>query len=137
MPMILRYFVGKIQSNFVLLYLKFYMVQKINLGKFEMVPMGEVLEVEDLTDICKISTLPMKYLGLPLGARYKSKAIWNPILEKMESISRLEKALLIKRRKNHSIKYFLSLFPLSASIANRFEKLQEDFFYKMISLGVL
>jgi hypothetical protein len=137
MPMILRYFVGKIQSNFVLLYLKFYMVQKINLGKFEMVPMGEVLEVEDLADICKISTLPMKYLGLPLGARYKSKAIWNPILEKMESISRLEKALLIKRRKNHSIKYFLSLFPLSASIANRFEKLQEDFFYKMISLGVL
>ena len=135
--MILRYFVGKIQSNFVLLCLKFYMVQKINLGKFEMVPMGEVLEVEDLADICKISTLPMKYLGLPLGARYKSKAIWNPILEKMESISRLEKALLIKRRKNHSIKYFLSLFPLSASIANRFEKLQEDFFYKMISLGVL
>ena len=26
----------------------------------------------------------MKYLGLPLGARFKSKEIWNRILEKME-----------------------------------------------------
>jgi hypothetical protein len=50
--------------------------------KFEMVPMGEALEVEDLVDILnyKISTLPMEYMGLPLGARYKSKAIWNPII---------------------------------------------------------
>uniref|UniRef100_A0A7N2LLU4 Reverse transcriptase zinc-binding domain-containing protein n=1 Tax=Quercus lobata TaxID=97700 RepID=A0A7N2LLU4_QUELO len=28
--------------------------------------------------------LPMKYLGLPLGAKFKDKTIWNPILEKME-----------------------------------------------------
>ena len=26
----------------------------------------------------------MKYLGLPLGAKFKDKTIWNPILEKME-----------------------------------------------------
>jgi hypothetical protein len=26
----------------------------------------------------------MKYLGLPLGAPYKSTAIWNGIVEKME-----------------------------------------------------
>ena len=50
--------------------------------KFEMVPMGEALEVKDLADILnyKISTLPMEYMGLPLGARYKSKAIRNPII---------------------------------------------------------
>ena len=33
---------------------------------------------------CKQGTLPMKYLGLPLGAKFKNKTIWNPILEKME-----------------------------------------------------
>ena len=33
---------------------------------------------------CKQGTLPMKYLGLPLGAKFKDKTIWNPILEKME-----------------------------------------------------
>ena len=26
----------------------------------------------------------MKYLGLPLGAKFKDKTIWNPILEKMK-----------------------------------------------------
>ena len=26
----------------------------------------------------------MKYLGLPLGAKFKDKTIWNPILEKLE-----------------------------------------------------
>ena len=29
-------------------------------------------------------TLPMKYLGLPLGAKFKERIIWNPILEKLE-----------------------------------------------------
>jgi len=26
----------------------------------------------------------MKYLGLPLGEKFKDKTIWNPILEKVE-----------------------------------------------------
>jgi hypothetical protein len=28
--------------------------------------------------------LPMTYLGLPLGASYKSISIWNGVIEKME-----------------------------------------------------
>jgi hypothetical protein len=32
----------------------------------------------------RIISFPMKYLGLPLGARYEWKEIWNPVLEKME-----------------------------------------------------
>ena len=32
----------------------------------------------------KQGTHPMKYLGLPLGAKFKDKTIWNPILKKME-----------------------------------------------------
>uniref|UniRef100_A0A2N9I574 Reverse transcriptase domain-containing protein n=1 Tax=Fagus sylvatica TaxID=28930 RepID=A0A2N9I574_FAGSY len=58
----------------------------INLGKSEIVPVGMVHGIHDLAQVIggQITTLPMKYLGLPLGARYKSKEIWNPILEKME-----------------------------------------------------
>ena len=39
-----------------------------------------------LVDIlgCHLGSLPMKYLRLPIGAAYKEKAIWNPILEKEE-----------------------------------------------------
>jgi hypothetical protein len=33
---------------------------------------------------CKVSKLPMTYLGLPLGSRFKEKTVWNGILEKME-----------------------------------------------------
>uniref|UniRef100_A0A2N9GUN7 Reverse transcriptase domain-containing protein n=1 Tax=Fagus sylvatica TaxID=28930 RepID=A0A2N9GUN7_FAGSY len=58
----------------------------INLGKSEIVPVGMVHGIHDLAQVIggQITTLPMRYLGLPLGARYKSKEIWNPILEKME-----------------------------------------------------
>lgn len=38
-------------------------------------PLGEVLTIEHLaSDLgCQISSLPMKYLGLPLGASFKAK----------------------------------------------------------------
>jgi hypothetical protein len=59
---------------------------RVNLGKSELVQVGEVPFLEELADIlgCQTSTLPMKYLGLPLGAKFKSLDIWNPIVEKME-----------------------------------------------------
>jgi len=43
---------------------------KINLDKFELVPIGVVPNVEMLVDALgyKQGSLPMKYLGLPLGA---------------------------------------------------------------------
>jgi len=33
---------------------------------------------------CGISFLPLKYLGLPLGASYKAKFIWNSAIKKIE-----------------------------------------------------
>ncbi|XP_030923333.1 uncharacterized protein LOC115950243 [Quercus lobata] len=59
---------------------------KINLGKSELVPIGMVHNLDLLLNLlgCKQGTLPMKYLGLPMGAKCKDKLIWNPILEKIE-----------------------------------------------------
>ena len=59
---------------------------KINLGKSELVPVRGVQNIELLLNVLssKQDTLPMKYLGLPLGAKFKDKTIWNLILEKME-----------------------------------------------------
>jgi hypothetical protein len=56
---------------------------KINLAKSEIVPVSEV--GEGLASIleCRVASLPMKYLGLPLGAPYKASTIWNGI-EKIE-----------------------------------------------------
>ena len=59
---------------------------KINLGKSVLVPVGDVINLHELVEIlgCSESALPLKYLGLPLGASFKDKTVWNPILEKME-----------------------------------------------------
>ncbi len=33
---------------------------------------------------CRVSSLPMKYLSLLLGAPFKAKSIWDDIIKKME-----------------------------------------------------
>jgi hypothetical protein len=33
---------------------------------------------------CRVLCLHMKYLGIPLGASYKAKSIWDNILDNME-----------------------------------------------------
>jgi hypothetical protein len=50
---------------------------KANLQISELVVIGEVPHIEELARIlyCSISSLPLRYLGLPLGAPFKSKAI--------------------------------------------------------------
>ena len=52
---------------------------RVNLQQLEMVPVGDVPNLEALVDVlgCKLSALPMTYLELPLGAKFNSKMIWN------------------------------------------------------------
>ena len=57
-----------------------------NVLKSEMVPIGAVPNVHVLVEFlgCRIGSLPMTYLGMPLGASYKSPIVWNSILERIE-----------------------------------------------------
>ena len=57
-----------------------------NVHKSEMTPIGEVVDVHALAEIlgCKVGSLLMSYLGMPLGASHNCPSIWNPILEKIE-----------------------------------------------------
>ena len=59
---------------------------KVNVAKSEIVPIGEVSNIHNLVNIfqCRVGSLPMIYLGMPLGTSYKTTSIWNPILERME-----------------------------------------------------
>ncbi|KAG6687567.1 hypothetical protein I3843_11G078000 [Carya illinoinensis] len=59
---------------------------KINLMKTEMVAVGDVRNIWGLANIlgCGVSSLPMKYLGLPLGASFKAKTIWAEVVEKLD-----------------------------------------------------
>ena len=85
---------------------------KINLEKSVLVPVGDVPNLHELVEIlgCSESALPLKYLGLPLGASFKDKTIWNPILEKMEQrLAGWKRLYLSKGGKITLIKSSLSL----------------------------
>ena len=89
---------------------------------------------------CWQSSLPLRYLGLPLGTKFKELSIWNPILEKMEWRLVGWKRLYLskggkgnKRTLSSLPTYFLSLLPLSGKVANRMEKLQRDFLWSGIN----
>ena len=52
---------------------------KVNVGKSEIVPVGDVGNLNDLarTLCCKVGTLLMRYLGMPLGAHYNDSLMWK------------------------------------------------------------
>ena len=45
---------------------------KVNVGKSEIVSVGEVNNLDALANIlhCRVGSLPMKYLGMPLGTSF-------------------------------------------------------------------
>ena len=117
---------------------------RINLGKSELVPVGVVHNMDVLVGLlrCKQSSLPLKYLGLPLGAKFKELTIWNPILEKMERrlvgwkrlyLSKGVKVTLIKSSLSSLPTYYFSILLILGKVANCMEKLQKDFLWSGIS----
>jgi hypothetical protein len=81
---------------------------------------------------CRVVGLPMKYLGLPLGAAYKATSMWNGVMGQMERrlagwkkmyLSKGGQLTLIKSTLSNLPTYYLSLFPVPMSVANRIEKI--------------
>lgn len=61
----------------------------MNLSKSELIPVGNIRNHGQMANIleCKVSSIPMKYLGLPLvAASFRAKSIWDEIIEKIACI---------------------------------------------------
>jgi NRPS condensation-like uncharacterized protein len=80
----------------------------------------------------------MTYLGLLLGASYKTVSIWNGVIEKMEKrlvgwqrmyLSKVVRLTLLKSTLSNLPTYYLSLFPIPMSVANCLDKIQRDFLW--------
>lgn len=74
----------------------------------------------------------MKYLGFPLGASFKSKSVWDGVVEKIEKrfvgwkhiyLAKRGRITLIRSTLSNLLTYFLSLFPLPVVVASRIVKL--------------
>ncbi|XP_042939459.1 uncharacterized protein LOC122274487 [Carya illinoinensis] len=111
---------------------------KVNLDKLELVPIGLVPNTRLLAKTlgCKIASFLMTYLGLPLGSASRASSIWDTVIEKIERrlvewkrmyLSKGGRITLIKSTLSNLPTYFLSLFPIPASVAIHIEKLQRDF----------
>ena len=113
---------------------------KVNALKNEMVPIGEVPNVSILAEIlgCRVGSLLMTYLGMPLGASHQSPTVWNPILEKFERklagwkkiyLSKGGRLTLLKSTLSNLPTYYLSLFTIPTHVANKIERVQRDFLW--------
>ena len=113
---------------------------KVNIGKSEIVPVGEVNNIDALANIlqCRVGRLPMKYLEMPLGTSFKLVAIWNPVLEKMEKklsgwkclyLSKGGRLMLVKSTLSSLPTYFLSLFTIPKVVAARLISIQRNFLW--------
>ena len=113
---------------------------KVNVSKNEIVLVGDVgnLNVLARTLCCKVGTLPMRYLGMPLRAQYKDSSIWNPIIEKIEKrspgwkrlyLSKGSRLTLLKSTLSSLSTYFLSLFTIPQAVTTRIEMIQRNFLW--------
>jgi hypothetical protein len=113
---------------------------KINLPKSALIPVGSVVDVDHLAELlgCDTSSLPLKYLGLQLGASFKLKSMWAELVDLMSRrlapwkrmyLSKGGRVALIKSTLSNLPTYMMSLFPIPASVAKQIEKIQRDFLW--------
>ena len=113
---------------------------KINLNKNEIIPIGPVTNAAELaSDMgCKIGSLPMSYLGLPLGAKHKALGVWDSIEErfrkrlaswKAQYISKGGQITLIRSTLSSLPIYYLSLFRMPHKVCTKLEMIQRQFLW--------
>lgn len=97
-----------------------------------MANLGEMIAIMG----CKVGNFPLTYLGHPLGAKYKSKEIWNPMIEKFEKklaawkwlyLSKDGKVTMLKNVFSNLLVHLLSLFSMLEKVLDRLEQIQRNF----------
>ena len=123
-------------SSWILFWFEVASDLRINLDKSEIIPVGMVEEIDELTAElgCKVGLLPSQYLGLPLEAL----SMWDGVEEKMRRrlalwkrkyISKGGRITFIKSTLASMPIYHMSLFRMPKIVARRLEKVQRDFLW--------
>ena len=105
---------------------------RINLAKSELILVGEIDNIEEMAVelVCRIGSFPVKYLGLPLGARHNALSSWDGVEERMrrrlvrwkrQYLSKGGRITLIKSTLASIPIYRMSIFRMPKSVAKRLE----------------
>ncbi|KAK3218241.1 hypothetical protein Dsin_012211 [Dipteronia sinensis] len=87
---------------------------------------------------CKKASLPIPFLGFPLGGRPGSKTFWETLVDKFDKrlapwkrrfLTKIGRLVLIKAIISSIPTYFLSVFKISVGIAHRIERIQRNFLW--------
>lgn len=111
---------------------------QINLAKSCIYSVGQVPDVWRNAEVlgCKLGSFPTTNLGMPLGAPFKCKSMWNPMVEKIHKrlagwkgmfLSEGKRLTLIKSILASLPTYFMSLLVILASVAVEIKKCQRRF----------
>ncbi|KAK3230297.1 hypothetical protein Dsin_002178 [Dipteronia sinensis] len=85
---------------------------------------------------CNRASLPITYLGMPLGSNPNTKNIWNPVVQKIENrlapwkmrfLSKGGRLVLIKAVLSSILTYYMLVFKIPVGVANKKERLQHEF----------
>ncbi|RVW96590.1 putative ribonuclease H protein [Vitis vinifera] len=113
---------------------------RVNLEKSELIPVGRVENVDELADEFgyRVGKLSSTYLGMSLGAPFKSVAAWDGTEErfrkklamwKRQYISKGGRITLVRSTLSNLPIYFMSIFQMPRVVRIRLEKIQRDFLW--------
>lgn len=113
---------------------------KVNWSKSPLCLVGNINNMESLAAVfeCEVKSLPITYLGLPLGAKPSSSVIWNHVIKRLsrkllgwkwQYLSKGGKLVLIKSVFANLPIYVLSLFQAPKTVSNQIEKIMKDFLW--------
>lgn len=106
-----------------------------------MYPINEVTNMNCLAALLRgeVGSLPIVYLGLPLGAKSKSTEIWDRVIEKCEKklarwkfqyLSLGGRLTLIISVLDSLTTYMMSLFPITVRVIKRLDSIRREFLWQ-------
>ncbi|XP_026459357.1 uncharacterized protein LOC113360019 [Papaver somniferum] len=112
---------------------------KLNLEKSTMVSVGAdgVIDLMDKELGCKTESLPIKYLGIPIGTFFRNNSVVERVKLKLASwnkkfLNKAGRLVLTKHCLSSLPIYFLSLFNMPVSVEKQLIKLMRKFLWGVV-----